>query len=329
MRGEASSDVIKIWLYATAAVLLGTWISPLFYNAGKALAEVSQFKETNGLLKWLAGICRAADFSSFFVAAGVSAAVLLFLPFTEWLRAGRAAESKNIWPLGLPQGAQTHSSGLRQICGGFACVGGLFCVIAAILLKTDFFIWKAAPLPWVWLVCRALMISLMLAALQEVLFRGVATGLFLRAMRPAAALGMSAVFFALTHFLNPPPGLDVIDPEAPGVGFELLRRIVAQFSEPRIVLASFLPLVALGGVLAFARWRTASLCLPIGLHAGWIFASEMLSSVAIPTSRSGSHLWISSGSSLQQGLIPLATIIFAGMLSIHLTPSHHASAPTA
>jgi hypothetical protein len=38
MRDEALSDVLKVWLYAAAVVLLGAWMSPLLYNAGKALA---------------------------------------------------------------------------------------------------------------------------------------------------------------------------------------------------------------------------------------------------------------------------------------------------
>ena len=43
--------MFKVWLYAAASVLRGAWISPLFYNAGKALAEVSQFKQINGPLE--------------------------------------------------------------------------------------------------------------------------------------------------------------------------------------------------------------------------------------------------------------------------------------
>ena len=57
MRNEAHGDVLKVWLYAAASVWLGAWISPLLYNAGKALAEVSQGKTTNGPLEWLAAVC--------------------------------------------------------------------------------------------------------------------------------------------------------------------------------------------------------------------------------------------------------------------------------
>ena len=44
MHREARADVLKTWLYATASVALGAWISPLVYNSGKALAEAMGLK---------------------------------------------------------------------------------------------------------------------------------------------------------------------------------------------------------------------------------------------------------------------------------------------
>ncbi len=73
----------------------------------------------------------------------------------------------------------------------------------------------------------------------------------------------------------PQPGLDVADPEAAGTGFEMLRLLAGRFADWRCVCGHFLPLLALGGVLAYARWRTASLWLPVGLHTGWLFARAM------------------------------------------------------
>ena len=311
MRSEASSDVFKVWLYAAATVLLGAWTAPLLYNAGKALAEICATKQTNGPLEWLAGICQRTDFPGFFAAGLVISAVLLFLPFMQWLRGGRAAALGNPWSFRLPECARARAAGqqlvknplgLRQSVTGFLLVTALFLMIAGVMVLVGIFEWKYPAESVAKLVLRAFATALGLAVLQEILFRGVAMGIFLRAMRPAAALGMSALLFALVHFLNPPPILNVADPDAAGTGFELLRKIAAQFSEPRIVLGTFTPLLALGGVLAYARWRTASLCLPIGLHAGWIFTNMILGGVP-----------------LKQGLAPLAGILIAGVLTHHLT----------
>jgi membrane protease YdiL (CAAX protease family) len=327
MRGETHSDVLKVWLYAAASVLLGAWLAPLIYNAGKALAEVSSAKQTNGLLEWLAGICRAADFPGFFQTSLLIAAAILFLPFIGWLRGGRNPDTGVRTTLRLPEAPAAgqrllpNPHGLRQGASGFLLVTCLFLLMAGVLIFADVLLWKSPEASLTKIVLRGSAVALGLAVFQEIIFRGVAMGIFLRAMRPAAALGMSAVLFALVHFLNPPPGLNVVDPDASGVGFELLRKIAGQFSDPRIVLGTFTPLLALGFVLAYARWRTASLWLPIGLHAGWIFVNGLLGTVTLAATRADSVLWVISGASLRQGLIPLAGIVLAGVLANYLTTS--------
>ncbi|RYD31987.1 MAG: CPBP family intramembrane metalloprotease, partial [Verrucomicrobiaceae bacterium] len=294
VRGEASSDVVKVWLYAAASVLLGAWFSPILFNAGKALAEVSQDKQTNGPLESLAKVCGKATFPEFFSVSVVIAAVLLFLPFVEWLRGGRTVSGEKNSLLRLAAAGRNRSggqrllknqSGVRQIATGFAWVTGVFFLIAGVLLVAGIFAWKPPGAHPVKLLAVALTIAFGLAIVQELLFRGIAMGIFLRAMRPAAALGLSAAFFAIVHFMMPPQGVNVVDSEAPGIGFELLGKLVGQFSEPRAVFGSLLPLLALGFVLSYSRWRTACLCLPIGIHAGWIFANGILGSITVATSR--------------------------------------------
>ena len=113
VRGVAHGDVLKVWLYAAASVLLGAWFSPLLYNAGKALAEVSSSKQTNGFLEWLAGICRTAEFPRFFETSVLIAAAILFLPMIGWLRGGRTAGKSGTWKLRLPVGARGPEPGQR------------------------------------------------------------------------------------------------------------------------------------------------------------------------------------------------------------------------
>ena len=311
MRSETSSDVFKVWLYAAASTLLGAWSAPLLYNAGKALAEVCATKQINGPLEWLAGICQTADFPGFFSTSLVISAGILFLPFIKWQRGGRTGAGENSWSLRLPASAGTSDArqqlarnphAFRQAVTGFLLVTALFLLIAGVMVLAGIFEWPDPRQAVVKFVLRAFATALGLAILEEILFRGIAMGIFLRAIRPAAALSMSALLFALVHFLNPPPGLNVLDPDVAGTGFELLRKIIEQFSEPHIVLGTFMPLLALGGVLAFARWRTASLSLPIGLHAGWIFTNVIL-----------------GGTILKQGLAPLAGILIAGAFTNYLT----------
>lgn len=325
MRGEASSDVLKIWLYAAASAFLGAWSTPFFYNAGKALADVAATKETNGPLDALANICRDAAFPAFFTASLVIAAILLFFPFMSWLRTGRAGEDgEKAWKFRLPEGARGQMSGqrlranphgMRQLVLGFILAIILFFFIGGVLMLAGGFQWRAPQERWVAILLRATFVAFGLAVLQEVLFRGIAMGVFLRAMRPAMALGMSAVFFALVHFLHPPAGLNVPDPDASGTGFTMLKQLASQFGEPRAVFGAFAPMLALGGTLAYARWRTASLCLPIGLHAGWLFVNSILGSITISSSHPKSVMWVISGPSTGGGLVPLLGILITGFLA--------------
>lgn len=324
MHGESPSAVLKLWLYATASVLLGAWISPLIYNAGKALAEVSSVKQTNGLLQWLAGICRAADFPQFFQVCLLGSAMLLFVPFIHWLHASRqpgegrySRDRSRGWNGG--QRLHRNPRGLRQGASGFLSVTLVFLLIAGVLGLAGVFGWKQPAESVAMIALRGFAVALGLAVFQELLFRGIALGIFLRTMRPTAAIALSGLLFALVHCLNPPPGLNVPDPDASGVGFELLRRIAARFSDPHAVIGTFAPLLALGAVLAYARWRTASLYLPIGLHTGWIFVNTVLGSVTVASIHPGTTLWIPAGASLQQGLVPLVGILFAGVLTNYLT----------
>jgi membrane protease YdiL (CAAX protease family) len=195
-------------------------------------------------------------------------------------------------------------------------VAGLLLSLGVALVPAGYFIMRYPEGGMTPLVARAVLGSLALALVMEAFFRGIAMGIFLRAMWPSAALGVSAAFFALVLSVVPPPGVNVVDPDAGSAGLELLRLMAARFADWRSVCGDFAPLLALGTVLAYARWRTASLWLPVGLHAGWLSAKGILAQLSTPT---GANEAVLSGGLLQQGLIPLAAIVLAGFLAHHIT----------
>lgn len=306
MRNPARGDVWLVWLYAAAAVALGAWMAPWLYNAGQALAEVSSHKTTNGPLHGLAGMCQTAQFPQFYEAAMLLAAALLWFPWLEWRHHRRGTRTTSP---GQPLHANLH--GLWHAGAGFLLVAGLF---VALDLAFGALGWglprELAGGPAV-LALKALAG----AAVLEGLFRGLALGVFLRAMRPAAALGMSALYFTLVLSVIPRPGETVADPEAAATGCEMLRLAAWRFADWRSICGHFVPLLALGGVLAYARWRTAALWLPIGLHAGWLFAQSLPRHLPAPAAP------VLSGSPLQQAALPLAVLLVAGVLTHWLTPN--------
>ncbi|MCX8494941.1 MAG: CPBP family glutamic-type intramembrane protease [Akkermansiaceae bacterium] len=298
------SDALKVWLYAAAAVWLGTWTSPLLYNFGKAIAEVCENKQTIGLIEWLAGICRAADFPAFFRAAIWVSAAGLFYPFLKSLSGGWRA-----WK----QGLQKNPNRLRHLAVGFSAVavGLLFLIATTILIKNH-----GQPIPvdvLTKLSVGAIFRALVWAALQEIFYQGLVLGIFLRSMPRPAAIALAAAFFALTHFLELSVGVNVLDPDAAGVGFELLGKWFQPFPSPGAWILTWIPLVGLGGILAYARSATRSLALPIGIHGGWIFANHFSMLLA--------------GRSLQQGWSALIGVIYAGYIVFRITRSHHVHLP--
>lgn len=337
MRNEARGDVWKVWLYAAASVVGGAWISPMLYNAGKALAEVSSQKTTNGFLEWLAGVCRKADFPAFYVAGIVVAAALLFFPWMEWIHAKSGGVVRSgPWKIRLPNGARERAKGqslrknLRgpwQCCAGFLLVAGLLLPMGIALVPAGFFTMRSAGNGLGSLAFQTLPGAIGLAVAMEILFRGIVMGIFLRAMRPASALGMTAAFFAITLSMIPQRGLNVADPEASGIGFELLRKVAGSFSDWQMVCGNIIPLLALGGVLAYARWRTASLWLPVGLHTGWLFSKALLGKLTATSVTADTNGPIVLAGLLQQGVVPLTGILLAGVLAHYLTENPNDESP--
>ena len=247
----------------------------------------------------------------------------------EWIHAKRdpsAGSGVGPWRVRLPYGARSGGRGQRlaknaqgvwQCCAGFLVVAGLLLSMGVALVPAGFFTMKVPADGLGALTIRTGWVALALAVVMEVFFRGIIMGIFLRAMRPAAALAMSAAFFALVLSMIPQAGLTVADPEAAWIGFEMLGRVVASFADWRNIAGGFIPLMALGVVLAYARWRTGSLWMPIGLHTGWLFANGTLASLTEPGA--DPRIPMSAGELLQQGVVPIVAILLAGLLAHYLT----------
>ncbi len=309
---------MKVWIYAVVVVLVGAWSSPLFYNAGKALAEVTHEKRTNDLLKKLGAVCARAEFPDFFVLTLIGVAVVLFLPFTETLQLkggggdGRAE--------GQPLKKNVRRG--RDWVMGVMLAAGIFSAIGFLLLLAGPFASRGAPEGVGKLIVRLLPWILVGAIIQEWLFRGVVLGIFLRAWGVEIGLTAMAVLLAMLYFIIPPAGMNVPDPDASGVGFELLKMMLSRLRSPAVWVREFLPLVAMGWVLGYARWRTASLWLPAGLHAGWILANGFFLSLARPVVSGDAISKVVAGTSLAQGLVPLVGTLAIGGLVHFLTESN-------
>jgi uncharacterized protein len=330
VRRIPASDVLKIFAYVATALVCGALLAPWLHQAGKGLADS---KAAADPLKFLASAAARADFATFFNRATLLSALVLIFPLTRWLRHGKAAlrYRDTPWSLRLPDEAvvldqgqplRRNPHGWRQLGLGFLLGAGLLLLAGWGMLQAGFFVWKDAafstqgvPNKFVTSVnlgkaLRTVLPGAVIVALiEETLFRGVLLGIFLRALRAAPAILLLSLLFAFVHFLQPPPGTIITDPQAANAGFVLLGKILGRFAEPLPLIARFSLLAMVGATLAYARYRTASLWLPVGLHFGWIVGVGLFKAATWPVTGlpESQHWWV--GASLLEGVLPLGIVV--------------------
>jgi len=338
------SDVFKILLYVVGSLALAAVMAPWIYNFGMGLAEVTEGKDTNGFLSWLGDAARRSEsnFPRFFDRSLLLSGLLLLGPLLAWLNVGqdKLRHRDTPWSLRLPdavvsdagQPLRKNPAGWVHFAFGFFLAGGLLLISGWVLVKAGFFMWRdvaqsthgiANPwfeeIHWASIVRKAAPTAFTVSLIEEILFRGILLGIFLRAMRPVAAIVSLSFLFGFVHFLEPPVGTTVPDPEALDAGFVFLGQILGRLADPLEMIGRFLMLVSLSAVLAVARWRTASLWLPIGLHAGWVFCYQLFKSATWPVSGLPEvAVWLVGGS-LMEGLLPLVVVVMTGVVVALIT----------
>lgn len=278
-------DAARLVAYFLATILFGALAAPVLFWTGQGLAA-------HGIFPALAGF----DFESFFHRALLLGALVFLWPLLRW------AGIRSRRDLGL----DPNRRWLRDVAAGFllSTLPVLLCEI--FLVARGFYSLRANP-SWS-AAAMAIPAAAVVPLIEETLFRGLFLGVLLRSLRPWKAIVISAAIFSIVHFLKAP------DETSPTVtwfsGFVSLGHSFDQFSEPMLVLGGFTTLFVIGIVLAHARVFTRSLWLPIGLHAGWILASETFGKIA--RREMPALPWI--GKNLLIGLVPLAACFLSWAL---------------
>jgi membrane protease YdiL (CAAX protease family) len=227
------------------------------------------------------------DFDTFFHRAILVVAVVLLWPLL------RVSNVRGLADLGLapnPFWARHVGSGVL-----LSVIPLLFCAAVLIALHVysfrHVFVWPRFG--------KVLLAAISVPFIEETFFRGIVLGILLRTGRKLLSVVAASALFAAVHFLKGSEREPAIVTWTSG--FQSIGAAFAGFADPIMVLAAFATLFLIGCILADARVLTRSLWLPIGLHAGWIFASGTFSwlarrqMVALP--------WL--GKNLLVGIIPL------------------------
>ena len=321
------SDITKLFVFFILTIVGATIISPWVYNVGMFLAEVGESRKLNSILHWVAQQSANATFTDCFNFSLVLCALLLAGPFIMWLSLGNETRQSlpSPWRIRLPKNAIANENG-QSLCHnshaglhlatGFLLTGGLLTLAVWLLLIIG---WLSLdhPVQWWQATRNALASAAILAIVMGWLFQGMILGIFLRAMRPAPAIISISLIFAFIHFFLPSEAVQIDDPCTADAGFRMLKLVTQNLMNPQAFAFGFISLAAAGLILGYARYRTASLWLPIGLHAGWIFAHRSLQQITDldPDHPTPSKLLI--GDDRISGILPLCLLIITGLL-VHI-----------
>ncbi len=190
--------------------------------------------------------------------------------------------------------------------------GGIVMALIPLWLLEIFFVWQG----WYVLdgsfsfgLCgKILGAAIVVAIVEECLFRGVLLGLSRRFLRNEAAIFFTTLIFTGVHFLNLPHHHE--SNVCWWSGFSLLFSIGSHGGSFSLALGACVTLVVLGMILAWVTIRTESLWLAIGLHGAWIFGQQIFNAMAhYRVTPSGALLpWL--GPSQIYGMVPVGIIIF-------------------
>tara|TARA_B100001248_G_scaffold262589_1_gene259724 strand:+ start:21409 stop:22383 length:975 start_codon:yes stop_codon:yes gene_type:complete len=192
---------------------------------------------------------------------------------------------------------------IKMFMGGLLLVGGIALVqikLLPVAIKADVSLLK--------IVSFSLVGALLVALIEEIVFRGLIVRLFYTALNPFPAVVWSALFFAYVHFKMPSAvwhSTDKIVTWKSGffVGFWTLIGITQDFQ-----WLAFTNLFLLGCLLAFLFLRTRSLLPCIGFHAGIVWVMLVYKKLFfVPES----FLW--GGSKLIDGLLTLGLLLLLNL----------------
>jgi CAAX protease family protein len=160
---------------------------------------------------------------------------------------------------------------------------------------------------------NATLAAVVVAILEELVFRGALFGLLRRAMPWPAALILSSAVYSAVHFIKKG---EVAMPVQWDSGLSLLW---AMFCHPPALIPAFLTLFVAGAILALAYQRTGALYFSIGLHAGWIFWLKSYQFLFHP---SGAHPSFWGGETLIDGWLSFLVLAVIFVLIVWRTPAN-------
>lgn len=165
---------------------------------------------------------------------------------------------------------------LTKLSIGFICGLGVLLIVISFLLIFDIRTFKSGWAISGSLIYKSLFSGLIIALIEETLFRGLFFSIALRLHNAVTAIFISSFFYATLHFIKP---YTHIDSNSLGIlsGFEVIINAFAGLAQ--VQLDDWLALFAVGALLALVRFKTNTIVYCIGLHASWVLLIKVTKKV--------------------------------------------------
>lgn len=298
---KSEAGAIILWL--AASLFAAALLTPYLYDAGKTLAANAEVKDYPGIIESIAESAGRAKPDRFFGRALLISALALMPALIRRVKNIPPREDANRYALRK----LTWKNRLLHLSCGLLSGAVILGALGLLLHLTGAATGKDDGLTFGKIFSKALIPALGAGVIEELIFRGLLLGLWLRACSLWTAFIGSSLMFSFVHFLKPPPGTVIADPHSWHSGFEILGSTLGHFSNPLFFITNFATLALLGLVLAWCRVRTFSLWMPIGLHAGLVFALKCFSMSSNLNFDSPFHPWF-IGADLKSGILPLVAL---------------------
>ena len=261
-------------IYIAVVFIGGALLAPWLYWLAQFLARV--LPETGGaVFPWIAN----NPFHRFVGRALLGLALIGLWPFLKSLGARSAAD------LGLVR----LKGQWKKLGGGFLL--GLLSLLPVAGLALVFHARRFREHISVKNILGAVIVAILVATVEEILFRGGLFGSLKKAFHWMVALLVSSAVYALVHFLE-----KAGDPVSVtwASGLEILPQMMRGLADWHAVVPGFFNLLLAGALLALAFHRTGNLYFSIGLHAGWIFclkANGFITVGNLASNHLSNHWW--------------------------------------
>ena len=275
----------QILLYLAATVIIGALLAPPLYWIAHAAAPHVHSAIFNAFVA-------KTEFPRYFDRGVTIAALMLLWPL---LRAFQIAD------FGFSLGLKRNRRAWRHLGSGLLAALIPLLILWGVLLLAGVSRFKnhadLGHLLW-----QVPLTAIVVSVLEEFLFRGALQGAVRKTTVDGFALVTVAILFAAVHFLKPPASH--ADMVCWWSGLAVLPEVFWMFKDPGLLLGGFTTLLVAGLILGFARMRTSSLWMPIGLHAGWIMGEKSMMSLLRHTAA-----WPWLGPDIPNTLVGLAPLI--------------------